>query len=272
MRIYDNDLEGKKFNMLTVIKKVGKDKRKNILWLCKCDCGNDKTAITTNIKNGNILSCGCIKKHNNKTHGKTETKLFKVFQNIKQRCYNQNNKKYKNYGERGIVICDDWLNDFTNFYNWAMDNGYQEDSGLTLDRIDVNGNYEPGNCRWADMKTQQNNKTINLNVTINGKTQTAKQWEEEYNLTQGTVARRLRLGWEEDKLLIPPKKAKKTSGVRGVSWFEPNQLWNVRVSIDGVIRKIGSSKSLEKAIKIKQDYINKLNTNNGEYNACSSTK
>lgn len=109
---------------------------------------------------------------------------------MKDRCYNPNDKRYKNYGGRGIKVCDEWLNSFENFYNWTVNNGYQE--GLTIDRIKVDGNYEPSNCRWADMETQSNNRTTNINITYQGQTKTLKQWCDIYNLNYKSAHAKIR--------------------------------------------------------------------------------
>ena len=129
----------------------------------------------------------------NYKHGKRNCKLYAVMNSMKSRCYNENNHAYKNYGKRGITICDAWLNDFDVFYNWAINNGYEE--GLTIDRINVNGNYEPNNCRWVDYKTQNNNRRDNVILTYKGKTQSIGQWAIELNIPLYNLKNRYRRGW-----------------------------------------------------------------------------
>lgn len=125
---------------------------------------------------------------------------------MKRRCYNSKDRKYKNYGAKEIKICNEWLNDFKKFYDWSMENGYQE--RLTIDRIDVNGNYEPSNCRWVNQKIQQNNRTNNHEITFKGKTQNLSQWAIELNISYDCLERRInKLKWSiEEAFTIPSRK------------------------------------------------------------------
>jgi len=157
------DLTGHKYNKLTVIKLHhktqkytidGKKKGHQYFWLCKCDCGNETIIPTSNLRKGLIKSCGCLKY----THHLSNTRLYRIYIGMKTRCYNSKSLSYKDYGGRGITICQEWLDDFMNFYNWAKDNGYSDN--LSIDRINVNGNYEPSNCRWATQEEQSNNTRI----------------------------------------------------------------------------------------------------------------
>lgn len=175
------DLRGKKFGRLTVLNEKPIRKNNQTLWKCKCECGKEKYVFMGNLTKGKVNSCGCLLQEARKNRKKQNKRLIHIFSHMKQRCYNKKSNVFKHYGGRGIKICDEWLNNSKKFYDWALSNGYKDN--LTIDRINVNGNYEPSNCRWVTMKVQQNNRTNNRKITINGKTKTASQWAEKYGLT-----------------------------------------------------------------------------------------
>ena len=174
-------------------------------WSCLCECGNYKIVEQYQLTSGNTQSCGCLAKERAKTnfvkHNLTNHRLYNIYAHIKQRCNKPDCKEYKNYGGRGIKLCYEWNIDFLNFYNWSINNGYADN--LTIDRIDVNGNYEPSNCRWVSYKVQNNNKRNNFLVTIYNRTQTLSEWCDEKNLNYSKIQSRLKRGWLlEDAMTI----------------------------------------------------------------------
>lgn len=134
-----------------------------------------------------------------KSHGLSKDKFYQVWNGIKQRCYNPNNKNYKNYGGRGITVCKEWSDSFQAFYDWAINNGYKD--GLQIDRIDVDGNYEPNNCRWVDRFTNNNNRRNNLLFTYNGKTQSLRAWCRDLNISYKTCMTRYYRGHTKEECL-----------------------------------------------------------------------
>lgn len=186
------DISCQKFGRLTALYRLHNyyDKKHNTYWLCICDCGNLIEVRCYNLTSGNTKSCGCLNSEpSNTKHGKCYTRVYHIYNSIKQRCYYKKHNSYKNYGGRGIKMYDEWLDDFMAFYNWAYENGY--DDNLTIDRIDVNGNYEPNNCRWVDMKQQAQNRRSNMNYTINGETRCLKEWCELLGLNYKIVWNRI---------------------------------------------------------------------------------
>lgn len=195
------DLRGQKFGKLTVLCRLYNTKGHKTYWLCVCDCGNLAEVRSDSLYNGNTKGCGCLN-HDPKNihHGKYCTRLYRIYYNIKKRCYNHKDENiYNYYGGRGITMCDEWKNDFMTFYNWAMNNGYT--NSLTIDRIDNNGKYEPSNCRWITMKQQGRNKRNNKVYTIKGKTRCLSEWCEILGLKYQCVWKRLNRGWSIEKAL-----------------------------------------------------------------------
>ena len=174
------DLTGLRFGRLVAIRENGRTRQGQAMWLCQCDCGNTKTIASSSLVNGLTVSCGCYNrektikqnhKHGN-AHRHKKTKLYEVWCSMIKRCENPNDNGYKYYGGRGIKVCDEW-HEYEPFMKWALENGYKEHDrplDCTIDRIDVDGNYEPSNCRWADWKTQMNNTRRSKNYVKRNRT------------------------------------------------------------------------------------------------------
>lgn len=188
------DLTGARYGYLTVVKRYG-SKNGHATWECKCDCGKVTIVRGNDLKNGAVLSCGCKRAevcgNTHRTHGHCKTRLHTIWQHMRQRCNNKNNPRYKYYGGRGITICDEW-NRYERFEEWALSHGYQDD--LTIDRIDVNGDYCPDNCRWVTWKAQQNNRRNNVIITAFGETRTLTEWEEISGVNRTTIQKRIKGG------------------------------------------------------------------------------
>ena len=201
------DLTGQRFGRLVVLRYAGRSQGKKNLWFCKCDCGNEKIVAIDKLNSGNTKSCGCLQREVHRkcrmTHGKSNTKLYLVWREMITRTENQNAERYSIYGGRGISICDEWRNDFQSFYDWAIQNGYKE--GLTIDRIDVNGNYEPDNCRWITPYEQARNLRKNVWITYNRKTMILKDWAKEIGINYNTLwCRIVKSGWTVEKAFETP--------------------------------------------------------------------
>lgn len=197
------DLSGKRFGRLYVLKLAFTKNRKSY-WLCKCDCGKEKIIRSDSLIGGKSISCGCYQKEKMKENIKPHrnSKLYRVYYGMKERCCNENCVNYKYYGGKGVKIYYEWLNDFETFYDWATNNGYKD--GLTIDRIDVNGDYSPENCRWITHKEQMSNTTANRRFEYNGENLTISELAEKYNINRNTLNYRINMGWNIEKAINFP--------------------------------------------------------------------
>lgn len=204
-----HDLTGQRFGKLTVIKRAEENtKHGRAQWICKCDCGNETITSGNFLLRGHTKSCGCAVK-DNKTfykHGLSKTRIHYIWRAMKDRCYNPSNSHYYLYGNRGIAICDEWLNDFVSFYNWSMENGYSDN--LTIDRIDNDKNYSPENCRWTTEIIQSNNKRNNKLFTYKGETKSLAEWCRILGVKYGDVQNRLNHGYSFEESVSPNFKKK----------------------------------------------------------------
>lgn len=205
------DLTGEKFGRLTVIKEMGV-KNEKVIWLCKCECGEYTTVPTGGLKIGDHKSCGCLNRElsllRSRKHGMTSSgkrhRLYTIYHDMKDRCFNKNSKIYKYYGGRGITVCEQWLNSLDDFKNWALENGY--DDSLEIDRINNDGNYEPLNCRWVTRSQNCLNKGNNRLITINGITRPITLWANLSGVSRSAIEGRIKRGWDNKDLLKPVGK------------------------------------------------------------------
>lgn len=269
------DLTGKKVNFLTVMERSENSKSGATMWLCKCDCGNEKEFRSNLLTKGKAYSCGCKRRkppikditgfeneylkvlglseirttnarchhwicickscgkefiadtgriksegvkgcgcthykkvsESRKTHGMTNTRLYSIWAGMKSRCYNKNEAAYKNYGGRGITVCEEWKNNFESFYEWSLKNGYSD--SLTIDRIENDKGYSPENCRWATNIEQVRNRRCALLYTINGKEKTLKEWCDIYNQKYKVVYNRIFIYGYDLKQALTKKKGER---------------------------------------------------------------
>jgi hypothetical protein len=196
------DLTGMVFGRLTVVKLEKLNKHNQAMWLCRCECGNRKIAEGGLLRRGKVISCGCSKI----THNLGHNRIYKIWHGMMERCYKPSSTQFHYYGMRGIVVCEEWQ-DVSNFYLWAMANGYKED--LSIERKDVNGNYEPANCVWIPRPEQAWNRRTTRNVTIDGITKPAAVWAKECGITRYAFYKRLKSGWNGAELLKPLNESKR---------------------------------------------------------------
>ena len=203
------DLTGERFGRWTVIEYAGRGKHGEVQYKCRCDCGTERVLRRTSLTSGNSKSCGCLSrdvaKERGTTHGDSKSRLYRIWAGIIQRCCNDRERyEWEKYGGRGITVCEEW-HKYEAFRDWALSSGYSDD--LTIDRINVNGDYCPDNCRWATVYEQNNNKRTSKYISFNGETGTIREFADRYGLAYSCLYTRLKLGWSiEDALLIPSRK------------------------------------------------------------------
>lgn len=187
------DITGERYNKLKVISFYD-FKNARARWLCQCDCGKQKIVYSSDLRSHNVKSCGCLlhKKISKIKSDNSTKRLHYIYYNIKQRCYNEKNPAYKYYGGKGITMCNEWLNDINTFCKWAIEKGYSDN--LTIERIDVNGNYEPDNCKWITKTQQGYNKNNSVLYTINNQTKCLSEWCKIYDIDYHVVYKRLKRG------------------------------------------------------------------------------
>lgn len=214
-----DDLTGKRFGKLNVVgydhTHITPSGQQRAYWECVCECGNTVSVAAQNLHRLKTTSCGCnsSRKHigdKQRTHGESKTRLYGIWCGMMSRCNNPNRIAYKDYGARGISVCDEWK-DYSSFKFWAENNGYSNE--LTLERRDVNGNYTPSNCEWISKSEQSNNRRNSLLFSYDGITKNLKQWSEEFGVKYGTLrARIFTFGWSfEDAIKTPVKRGERSA-------------------------------------------------------------
>ena len=193
-----------KFGRLTVIERA-ENKGHYVAWRCRCDCGTEKIVCGRALISGDTQSCGCFHKETAIKHGMSSTPIYNTWSNLKNRCLNPNSNHFKNYGGRGITVCDEWKDDFQAFYAYVSKLPHFGEDGYSLDRIDNNKGYEPDNVRWADRKTQNRNKRSNICVEYEGKKMTLADAAELSGIEHITLFYRYRAGDRDEYLFRPVK-------------------------------------------------------------------
>lgn len=191
------DLTGHRYGMLTVIALDSPSKCGTTYWLCRCDCGNTRSMQSLWLRRAKLASCGCQRAVRKQKHGCSRTREYRIWQGMIQRCENPKQNHYQQYGGRGITVHPDWRGSFENF---LRDLGAAPPKA-TIDRIDNNGNYAPGNCRWATRHEQAFNRRSNRILEFNGRRQTIAEWAIELNIKQVTISTRLSRGWSTERAL-----------------------------------------------------------------------
>ena len=200
------NMTGERYGRLLVVEQNKTDKRGEVWWLCRCDCGKTVAVRGSYLRTGATKSCGCLHQDSITKHGMSDTRLYSIWHAMNQRCSNKNNERYDSYGGRGITVTPEWRN-FESFRDWALANDYQDD--LTIDRIDNDGNYCPENCRWITNKAQQNNRRNNRIIEFNGEKKNIQEWAEKCAINPRTIRKRLQKGWTIERALTEPTKIQK---------------------------------------------------------------
>lgn len=253
---------GDKFGLLTIIQEIepkiqcGRPYRQ---FLCKCDCGKEVIASLFKLKNGKKPSCGCQYGYHNIKHGDSHTRLYKIWLGMKNRCECVNFAEYHNYGRRGIIVCDEW-HDYSNFRNWSLLNGYTDK--LTIDRIDVNGNYCPENCRWITNYEQQFNKRNSVFITYKGITKHLYEWSKEFGVPTNVLRKRYKIYGVTDEIFTKEHFTKTNKNKNKII-----KLYNEGLNYKEIAKIVGiQSEYISKAIeRWELPHKSKVRDKNGKF-------
>ena len=239
------DLTGQKFGRWSVIELYSRNKNKTNIWLCECDCGTIRPGLGMNLRNGESQSCGCLCRERHTTHGMSKSPEYRVWRAILDRCLNSSSKAFHNYGERGIEICRRWMI----FENFLSDVGRRSGQDYSIERIDNNGGYYPGNVKWATVKEQNKNRRTNRWITFDNKTQIVEDWEREMGFKRHTILDRLKMGWTESQAITTPVRLNHKSITFGnqtktlTEWSKEGNVSNIEIG-----RRLRRGWSIEKAL------------------------
>jgi hypothetical protein len=246
------DLTGKVFSRLTVLERAP-NKGVRTYWLCKCECGRKKSIQAYSLSNGHTRSCGCIQSEfisiRNTTHGLCKTPEYNTWRKIKERCLNKDTPSFHNYGGRGISLFPEWVNSYEKFLSYI---GNRPSKKHSIDRINNNGNYEPGNVRWATNWQQANNKRVNHIIEFNGITQTMAEWADQTGITYNSIRTRINKGWSiEDTLTISTGSMRHNSRILEYNGVSQSVIdWSRQTGLDNktIYDRINSGWTIEDAL------------------------
>lgn len=251
------DLTGQVYGRLKVIEVDEVLSTKRTFWVCECICGNKKTVRSDSLQDGSVKSCGCLKKEQdrknleaNHSHKMSKTRIYQELQGVKARCLNNNNKRYENYGGRGIKICDEWMQSFESFRDWSFENGYSDT--LTIDRINNDGNYEPGNCRWVDNKTQCNNRGSNIIIKYKDENLTMMQVSEITGINYAVLNSRYIRGDRSERLL---RKSGADRNNKGSNNYKSKINEEQAINIKNLLKKGYTASEIQKTTSISKHII-----------------
>jgi hypothetical protein len=260
------DLSGKKFGRLQVIKRASNYRQPSgksiVMWECKCECGSVSVVSSSNLLSGNSKKCKCCNEkefkdyltNGQRKHGDSTKRLYRIWRGMKTRCLNSKTKEFDSYGGRGISICEDWKNSYETFREWALLNGYADD--LTIDRKNVDGNYEPSNCRWISISEQQSNRRNCNFIEYKGEKKILKDWAKDLGIPYSRLSGRLALGWSIEDAFTKEYKSsfnRKTVRVAQID-CNTNEIITIYPSIKEASISVGSkyATSIGACLKGKQ--------------------